>query len=90
MDYVEISLCRDRAYHLVDDEWTQECNLIAAWCAVLGKRPGDYSIQKPEQGFRDRSITVQFHNPLVRESQRDIEWDDACGTEVQMQRYLAS
>lgn len=53
--------------------------LMEAWCAVLGKRPDEYTIKDAQLAMHAGPIirtTVDFHEPLRLESRSGIEWYD--------------
>jgi hypothetical protein len=55
-------------------EWESEKALLVKWCSILGLKPSEYTIVKPEN--ENQSIMVKFSEPFSMEPPEEPSDDD--------------
>ena len=55
-------------------EWESEQPLLVKWCSILGLKPSEYTIVKPEN--ENQSIMVKFSEPFSMEPPKEPSDDD--------------
>lgn len=58
----------------VNQNWQDEKALIDRWCAVVGLKKSDYSVERPDS--EDKAILIRFKKPLDLDDPDDDD-DDA-------------